>query len=331
MNEYRGKHAPSHPWPVASTASVSYGRGRHQKKSRRRRTGLIVTIVLVLFLLLYPFIEPKIFTVDSFSIRDDNIHLPSNMEYLRVVYVSDIHWGHWFSDWDLSRLVSRINNLYPDILIMGGDYATDFDSAVIFFNRLQETRLRAKLNIYGVLGESDYLGDDVNISRLRDAMKNAGITPLINEAGATSLISAGVTNDSGIELGKVCVVGMDDVLSGSPDLKNLPLTREVSSSEYVILAAHNPSIIPMVQKQIVSEWFKLGLFGHTHGGQIFVLSDLLDLADDVPEQYRHVDRNTPQNRSRLIISNGIGTSVIPCRIFCFPQINCIDIYPIKDY
>ena len=333
MNEYRGKHAPSRPWPVASSASVPSRRGRHQKKNRRRRFGLFVLLVFILLLVAYPFIEPKIITVNHIRINDpeskeyrgSGIHLPSNMEYLRIVYVSDIHWGHWFSDWDLGRLVKQINNLYPDIVILGGDYATDFESAVIFFNRLQENRLRAKLMIYGVLGETDYIGDDINMSRLRDAMKNAGITPLINEADTVSLISAGITNDYGIEEGKICVVGVDDVLSGAPDLKSLAYSGKVSSSEYVILAAHNPSVIQMAQKQINSEWFELGLFGHTHGGQVRFLSDLLDLSDEVPERYR--EGTYQENRSILLISHGVGTSVVPCRFLCFPQINCIDVFP----
>ncbi len=325
MNEYRGKHAPSHPWPVASSASVSSGRGRHRKKNRRRRIGLIIILSLIFLLIAYPFIEPKIITVDSFELDSFVLHLPANMEHLRIVYVSDIHWGHWFSDWDLSRLVSKINNLYPDILILGGDYATDFDSSVIFFNRLQENRLRAKLTIYGVLGETDYIGMDGNLSRLKDAMKNAGITPLVNEADTISLIAAGITNDYGIEDGKICIVGVDDVLSGSPDLKTLAYSEKVSSSEFVILAAHNPSIISTAQKQINSEWFELGLFGHTHGGQIRLFSDLLDLADEVPERYR--EGKHEENRSLLLISHGIGTSVIPCRFLCFPQIHCIDIIP----
>ena len=325
MNEYRGKHAPSHPWPVASTASVPSRRGRHQKKNRRRRIAFFLLLSAVLLIFAYPFIEPKILTVDTFEIKDSGIHLPSNMEHLRIVYISDIHWGHWFSDWDLSRLVRKVNNLYPDILILGGDYATDFESAVIFFNRLQENRFRAKLNIYGVLGETEYIGDEVSISRLRDAMKNAGVNLLVNEVETISLISAGITNDYGIEEGKICIVGVDDVLSGSPDLKTLAYSSKVSTSEYVILAAHNPSVIQMTQKQIDFEWYKLGLFGHTHGGQTRILSDLLDLADEVPEHYR--EGWFPENRSWLLVSRGIGTSVIPCRFLCFPQVHCIDIVP----
>ena len=325
MNEYRGKHAPSRPWPVASSASVSSGRGRHQKKNRRRRTCFFIILFVVILLTAYPFIEPKIITVDTFKIESTGIHLPTNMDHVRVVYITDIHWGHWFSDWDLNRLVAKVNDLYPDILILGGDYATDFESAVIFFNRLQENRLHATRFICGVLGETDYVGDDVNITHLTDAMKNAGVTPLINDKYSISMIAAGITNDYGIEEGKICIVGIDDYLAGSPDLKTLASSGEVLSSEYVIMAAHNPALIQVTQKQFSFDWFELGLYGHTHGGQVRFFSDLLDLSDEVPERYR--EGKYEENRSWLVISNGIGTSVVPCRFLCFPQITCVDIYP----
>ena len=166
MNEYRGKHAPSHPWPVASTASVPSRRGRHQKRNRRRQIALFIFMIVILLVIAYPFIEPKIFTVDHEKYEDSKLVLPSNMEYLRVVYVSDIHWSHWFSDYDLERLVKKINDLYPHILLFGGDYAIDFDSAVRFFNLLQKYQLNVRLITCGVLGEMDYKGRTLESSRL---------------------------------------------------------------------------------------------------------------------------------------------------------------------
>ena len=48
MNEYRGKHAPSQPWPVASTAAVQGGKGRHRKKNRRKRLRGFLLVLLLL-------------------------------------------------------------------------------------------------------------------------------------------------------------------------------------------------------------------------------------------------------------------------------------------
>ena len=51
MNEYRGKHAPSSPWAVASTSTVPVRHSRHLRKSRRRRirTVLVLLVLLIVF------------------------------------------------------------------------------------------------------------------------------------------------------------------------------------------------------------------------------------------------------------------------------------------
>ena len=146
MNEYRGKHAPSTPWAVASTASVPVRRSRHLVKNRRRRVWIILALLVFLALIVYPFIEARILTTDKVALHSDD--LPADANHLRIVYLSDIHWGFWFSDTDLNNLIVKINSLRPDLVLFGGDYATDHESAILFFRRLQElTKVHARYGI----------------------------------------------------------------------------------------------------------------------------------------------------------------------------------------
>ena len=72
-----------------------------------------------------------------------------------------------------------------------------------------------------------------------------------------------------------------------------------------------------------SNWFDLGLFGHTHGGQLPGSMNLLGIGSDV-EQARHREGWIEESRSTpMLISRGIGTSVLPIRILCSPQIHLI--------
>jgi len=52
-------------------------------------------------------------------------------------------------------------------------------------------------------------------------------------------------------------------------------------------------------------------------------SSMLDIADDVPERYRSGYRK--ENRSDLLISNGVGTSILPARLLIPAQIHCIEL------
>ena len=309
MNSYHGKHVSSAPWHP----TPFFRRGRHQVKNRHHRRWLIVVIFMAVLLFCYPFIEARLIQVERVKLKADD--LPVEANNLRIVYVSDIHYGFWFSDGDLGRLIAKINNLRPDLILFGGDYATDNQTAVRFFRSLQQHgTLHSRYGIYGVIGEADHGDSDFSRDQLTEAMANAGVTPLVNKALPVNIGSH-----------QIYVAGVDDTLTGQPDLKSV--SRSVSSNDYVIFLSHNPSIIPDAQlatdKSGNLGWFDLGLFGHTHGGQMLFFSSLLGLDEDVPDRYK--GGWLKENRVDLLVSRGIGTSVWPCRLFCSPQIHCMEI------
>ena len=89
MNEYRGKHSPSKPWAVASTASVPVRRSRHLRKSRRRRFLSVFSIVLILAVLAYPFVEARILTTRASQVARPRldarpIHRITHRTYLKI-------------------------------------------------------------------------------------------------------------------------------------------------------------------------------------------------------------------------------------------------------
>ena len=309
MNSYRGKHVSSAPW---QSSSPSFRRGRHQVKNRRSR-WLILGLVLLVIMLCYPFLEAHLLRTERKTLKADD--LPGEIKNLRIVYLSDIHYGFGFSDGDLGRLVAKINNLRPDLILFGGDYATDNQSAIAFFNALQKhDTLRSRYGIFGVIGETDRGDSDFTCGQLTEAMANAGVTPLVNKTQAVNIGAR-----------KIYVAGVDDITAGQPDLK--AVSRAVSSKDYVIFLCHNPSIVP--DAQLVTDasgnlgWFDLGLFGHTHGGQMLFFSSILGIDDDVPDRYK--SGWLKENRVDLLVSRGVGTSVYPGRLFCFPQIHCIEV------
>ena len=117
MNEYRGKHFSSVPWAVSSTASTHY-RSRHMKRNRRRKEFWIALAVLILVLLAAPFVDARILRVDQVRLTSED--LPGDIGRLRVVFLSDVHYGFHFSDAQVSSLISSINQLKPDLVLFGG-------------------------------------------------------------------------------------------------------------------------------------------------------------------------------------------------------------------
>ena len=310
MNEYRGKHSSSDiPWAVAKTASAHY-RGRHTAPNRRRRRWRLLALIVGIILLVTPFARARIIQTDRVNLQSED--LPADIGHLRVVYLSDVHYGYFFSDSQLASLVNAVNSLRPDLVLFGGDMGDNPEAAIRFYQKLPS--IHARYAMLGVLGDKDRGGDNLQRDKVTEAMRNAGVIPLVN---AVSPVRVGTS--------MIYVAGLDDWLTGAPDIKNL--AGASSAATYVIFLSHNPSVIPDAQRASDGSgklgWFDLGLFGHTHGGQILNLGPLMGIGSDVEDRYRR--GWLAENRSSLLITNGVGTSVIPARVLRPPQIHCIDI------
>ena len=153
-----------------------------------------------------------------------------------------------------------------------------------------------------------------DLTKLTESMSNAGVTPLVNKVAAVNVAS-----------NRIYIAGVDDYIAGDPNFRTV--AGSVSAQDYVIFLSHNPSAISDAQLATDSSgtlgWFDLGLFGHTHGGQMKIFGSLLDIAEDVPDRYR--GGWLKENRVDLLISRGVGTILYPGRLFCFPQIHYITV------
>lgn len=289
-------------------------RGRHagtyDPRTSKSRLFLRITLILALLALLsWPFVEPFLLETESVTLMCQD--LPAGVGQLRIVYATDIHKGGLYTDRRVSALVSHINACSADIVLLGGDYADDSAGAIEFFQSLP--RIHSRYGVYAVLGNHDRTIPESNLTTLRGAMQAAGVTPLINSV-------------SQVRIGQSCIyiAGIDDVSNGFPDLKGV--AEQVDASDYVIFLSHSPAVIQDALKAKdrngKKDWFDLGLFGHTHGGQLALIGPLLK-DDSVPNEY--TKGWFRQNRIDMLVSRGVGTSGLPVRLMCLPQIHLITV------
>ena len=288
--------------------------GRHVRQNQppRRRFGClsrIITFAVLVFILAYPFLEPRMLETEVVSLSSAD--LPSDVRQLRIAYLTDIHAGFYFSQSRVESLIQRVNAMNADLVLFGGDYAVDSDSAIEFFRKLP--RISARYGVYAVMGNHDRTVPESNLSALRSAMYNAGVTPLINEVASVRI----GTRD-------IYIAGIDDVNNGWPDLKSV--AAKVRQEDFVIFLCHSPEVIQdaltATDRNGRRNWFDLGLFGHTHGGQIAVLGQFLGISK-VEERYEQGWLR--ENRIDMLVSRGVGTSVLPIRFLRRPQIHQITI------
>lgn len=287
-------------------------RGAHYGgKSRRPLSGRLMAVAVVLtvlvLVLIYLSLAPSFIEVSEKTLRAAD--LPKGLETLRVVYLTDIHDGAFFNSVKLENLVRQVNMLNADIVVMGGHYRENPASTIRFFESMP--RINARYAVCAVLGSTDRPTDGNQMNRLLSAMHNKGVTPLINEVLPLRLGE-----------GTVYIAGTDDVKTGQPNIPGV--AAKVRREDYVIYVSHSPTVIPAslnaTDANGKSNWYDLGLFGETHGGQIAFAGDLLKLSD-VSDRYREGWRT--ENRIDLLISRGIGMEIVPIRLFCRPQMHLI--------
>ncbi|HUJ39826.1 MAG TPA: metallophosphoesterase [Candidatus Acidoferrales bacterium] len=222
--------------------------------------------------------------------------LGRELDGLRIVHLTDIHHGLYFSAEALVAAVELANSLDADVVALTGDYVSYSRN---FAHSAAEILggLRARRGVFAVLGNHDFrVGADL-ITR---ALRRSGIAVLRNRH---TVIRAG-----GAQLH---VAGVDD-LWYKP---NLPRAlQRIPRGRPVVLLSHNPRIVPAAAYFSVD----LVLSGHTHGGQVRL--PFLERMRDRNQQPRRFHTGWDSwGRTRVYVSRGIGTIVLPVRVACPPE------------
>ena len=284
---------------------------KYRRPQRRKtRGGRVLLVLLLLLALAYPFYEAFHFSVKEYT--TDIQDLPSNLKNLKVVFISDIHQNAWDSQARTDKVIKTINGLSPDLVLLGGDYAMDPEGAIDFFETLP--LIQARLGAYGVLGSNDRNDSTTDLRSLREAMLAAGVTPLVNEVTSIKVGQA-----------TLYIAGLDDITNGDPDVDGV--AAKLDADHFVILVGHNPDLLNDTVKAVdqngKSHWFDLALFGHTHGGQIVLFGKPLLSVFKPTYSSRYLSGFITENRANILISNGIGTTIVPMRLFAPAQIYLI--------
>lgn len=267
-----------------------------------KRSKRIIAFILVLgfIVLAWGFVEPYTLRVKEVSISDKDI--PASFNNTRIVFVSDIHHGPFFSESRVKNLVSKVNGLKPDIILLGGDYIYHGWKYVRpVFSEL--SNLKAAIGIYGVLGNHDRWG----IEEMSEIMKNAGIELLNNRA---------VWVSKGNE--RIKIGGVADTSEEIQDIN--PTINDVKNSDFVMLLSHNPDFVEEIRSRKIDFVFS----GHTHGGQVTFFGLW---APSIPSSYGQKYRAgiIETDYTKVLVTKGVGTVYIPVRFFAQPEIVLIQL------
>jgi predicted MPP superfamily phosphohydrolase len=279
----------------------------HAARSRKLNRWWIVALavfVVLAALLGYMFAEPFWIEVQPYEFSSPQV--PAEFDGTKIVLLTDIHRGWFFSQERVGDLVEKVNGLHPDLIALAGDYVyanTDYENSC--FTEL--AALQAPLGRFAVLGNHDY----AEYSWEENGGEPSAAIQAIEAAGVDLLDDRGVwleRNGARIRLG-----GVSDYRMGRPDLA--PTVDETTAADLVVLLCHNPDYAETLPANAVD----LMLSGHTHGGQVTFFGLWAPyLSSEFGQKYRTgMVRN---DNATVIVSNGIGTIFPPLRFFARPQI-----------
>lgn len=248
---------------------------------------------------------------------------------LKVAVIADIHACEpWMTADRIRSICDKANGLEADIILLLGDYVSGMNLVTDYVHSSDWSKamagLAAPLGIHAILGNHDYW-EDLTFQRdptvgsfAKAALESVGIPVYVNrsvrlEKDGFGFWLAGLGDQvalrPGSRFGRKGWKGLDD----------LPSTlAQVTDEAPVLLLAHEPDIFPDVPDSV-----SLTLSGHTHGGQINVFG----WKPIVPSRFgpRYAGGHVEEEGRHIIVSRGLGCSIIPVRFMSWPEIVLLEL------
>jgi len=249
-------------------------------------------------------IEPAMLTVTDEVIASSRI--PKQFDNFRIVQFSDTHIGFHYTLKQLRKLAQTVNSLQPDLIVFTGDLVDRPDryhwNPQLIDILQQFSASEGKLWIYG---NHDHGGNGTTI--LKSLMSQADFSLLWNDNQFIKRGSDAIT-----------IAGVDDMSLGRPDIEQALLNAP--ADQFTILLSHAPDFADIAKAFPVD----VQLSGHSHGGQVRLplIGSLYTpsyATKYVKGKYAFESRTRPMT---LYVNSGIGTTRLPYRFLCKPELHC---------
>lgn len=244
-------------------------------------------------------------TRNALDVRSEHIemkfkNLPVAFDGMVILFISDLHIDAIEKLCD--RVIKASASSHYDLCILGGDYSFGHGDEGANVQGLMEKfvdGIKSRGDVYAVLGNHDK-------SSMAKALTGFGVRMLNND-------NVCLEKDSD----SMHIVGVDDCHYFGADDLDIAVSG-IAPDAFKILVSHSPEIY----KSADDHGFDLLLAGHTHGGQI-CLPDGTVLVEGASVPYKFVKGQWVYNGLTGYTSRGAGSSCVPVRFFCPPEVSFI--------
>jgi len=258
---------------------------------------LVKYLFIIVIAIVFFYVNNNWLTVTNHTIESPEI--PASFDDYRIVQISDLHDATFGEN--QQRLVNKIQQEKPDIIVITGDVIDsnryDLQKSLDLIDQIVELA-----EVYYVTGNHEVATNDVE--RIKEQLTARGVRVLSNET---------LTIERGGET--ISLTGIEDPLMGDVSTDMIAASN-VPSDAFTVLLAHRPEDFQVY----VDAGIDVTLSGHAHGGQ-FRIPFLGGLVAPGQGFFPKFTAGVyEQEQSKLIVSRGLGNSIIPIRLFNLPEI-----------
>jgi len=262
--------------------------------STRWRVTILILFLFAFGIAVYAYqIEPFNIEVTRHQIAAP-IHSP-----VKIAHLSDLHtYGIGRRE---QKMLAILEQEKPDLIVITGDLISDANGYAGCLDVLK--RLQAPLGVWVVVGNHEnWAARDMKkiYGKFKDYYESAGANFLFNS-------NMKIRDD-------LWLIGLDDAMTGKPEVDKAFMG--VPENAYKVTLFHSPASFDEVAGKC-----DLAFAGHSHGGQVrlpFIKPIWL------PAKCGEYDEGWfERNDSKMYVGRGLGTSLLPIRFNCRPEIAII--------
>lgn len=269
-------------------------------KQDKVKKSYIRWVVVLLLVIIFFWWENNALVVSEYVFEAKEIS--DTFDGYRMVQISDLHNKRFGKN--QKKLLEKIQECNPDIIVITGDLVdsnhTNIETAMEFAEGVVKLA-----PVYYVTGNHEkWLEEE---EQLLEQLGQAGVNCLMNR---TEIIT--------VQDARLYLLGLDDAHLSDDTLKGLAAEAE---DGFNLLLAHEP--------QYLSRYSACGmdlvLSGHAHGGQFrlpFIGGVVAPDQGFFPEYTAGLYED---GSTSMIVSRGLGNSIIPVRIFNRPEVVCVEL------
>lgn len=292
------------------------------RSNKKKYIKSAIVLLIVIALLLFCNFQNKHLETTHYTYEAEQLGV--DLDGYRIVQISDLHNAKFGKN--NQKLVDRIRECAPDMIVLTGDLVdsnhTNVDRAVQFVNEIVKI-----CPVYYVTGNHEYWLDTSEYENLMDGVASAGVIILDDQVveisrGDAKFRLVGLDDKSLADGTLEALLSDESIRNNQAEQKEETADNEDSGEkELTVVLAHEPQYLA----RYAGTGVDLVLSGHAHGGQFrlpFVGGIVAPDQGFLPE---YTAGEYYMNGTEMIVSRGLGNSVIPVRLFNYPEIVCVDL------